>query len=156
MIGMTEPVLGFNPGGSGGQRLTRAVGPGRSVEMMLEAYMYSPAEAAEVGLVHRVAEPDELLAQAQATAARLARRAPRAVWSVKRAAYEGFSWRWRRGLALDRSGLGWAARAPVTVAAMRYILKQTEQLPAQTYPSPWSHPELMAEWQQGTAFDFHP
>src|SRR2546423_7578739 len=26
MIGMTEPVLGFNPGGSGGQRLTRAVG----------------------------------------------------------------------------------------------------------------------------------
>src|ERR671932_565803 len=51
-IGMTEPVLGFNPGGGGGQRLTRAVGPGRAVEMMLEARHYAPREAVAIGLVH--------------------------------------------------------------------------------------------------------
>jgi enoyl-CoA hydratase/carnithine racemase len=156
MIGMTEPVLGFNPGGSGGQRLTRAVGPARSVEMMLEAHMYSPHEALEAGLVHRVVEPERLLAEAQETAARLARRSPRAIWAVKRAAYEGFSWRWRRGLHLDRSGFVWAALASRTKAAMRHMLEQIDELPPERWPSPWSHPELLREWQQGTVVDFNP
>lgn len=154
MIGMTEPVLGFNPGGGGGQRLTRTVGPARSVEMMLEAHMYRPREALEAGLVHRVVDADRLLAEAQETAARLARRAPRAIWSVKRAAYEGFSRRWRRGLHLDRSGFAWSALAPEAKSAMRHMLGQIAALPPQTYPSPWSHPELIKEWQRGKAADF--
>src|SRR3712207_8756908 len=55
--------------------------------------------------------------------------------SVKRAAYEGFSWRWRRGLHLDRSGFAWAALAPKTKAAMRHMLTQIDELPAERYPS---------------------
>jgi enoyl-CoA hydratase/carnithine racemase len=155
MIGMTEPVLGFNPGGGGGQRLTRAVGAERSVEMLLEAHMHPPHRARDEGLVHRVVEPGELLPAAQRTAARLARRSPRAVWAVKRAAYEGFSRGWRRGLHLDRSGFVWAAVAARTEHAMRHMLDQIAELPADRHPSPWSHPRLVREWQDGTAFDFH-
>lgn len=42
-IGLTEPVLGFNPGGGGGQRLARTVGAGRAVEILLEAPACTPA-----------------------------------------------------------------------------------------------------------------
>jgi len=155
MIGMTEPVLGFNPGGGGGQRLTRAVGPARAVEMLLEARMYSPEEALQVGLVHRVVQKDQLLSTAQETAARLARRSPRAIAGVKRAVYDGFSWRWRHGLHLDRAAFAWAAIAPQTERAMRHMLDQIAELPADEHPSPWSHPQLVREWQEGTAFDFN-
>ena len=154
-IGMTEPVLGFNPGGGGGQRLTRAVGPGRAVEMLLEAHHYSPREAVEAGLVHRVVEPERLLAEAQATAERLARRAPRAIAATKRAVYQGFSAPWPRGLHLDRAGFVAASVVPQVKHAMRVMLAQIEALPAQETPSPWAHPELLRAWQNGTAVDFH-
>ena len=153
-IGLTEPVLGFNPGGGGGQRLARAVGPGRAVEMLLEAHMYSPREAREVGLVHRVVAPERLLDEARATAARLGRRAPRAVWAVKRAVYEGFSAPWPKGLHLDRAGFAAAAVAPAVKDAMRTMLEQIESLPAEQTPSPWADRELLRAWQEGTVVDF--
>lgn len=155
-IGVTEPVLGFNAGGGGGQRLTRAVGPGRAVEMLLEAHMYSPQEAVAAGLVHRVVPPDRLLEEAHATAERLARRAPRAIAAVKRAAYEGFSARWPRGLRLDAAGFAWSAGAPATRDAMRAMLDQIEALPPETTPSPWTDPEMLHAWQAGTVADFVP
>ena len=148
-IGMTEPVLGFNPGGGGGQRLTRAVGPGRAVEMLLEAHHYAPREAVTAGLVHRVVDADHLLEEAHATAERLARRSPRAVWAAKRAAYRGFSTRWPTGLQLDRTGFVWSAVSPRVKEAMRVFLRQLDSLPPEV-PSPWADPALLREWQEGT------
>jgi enoyl-CoA hydratase/carnithine racemase len=153
-IGLTEPVLGFNPGGGGGQRLARAVGPGRAVEMLLEAHMYNPAEAVEVGLVHRVVPAGQLLDEARATAERLARRAPRMVWATKRAIYEGFSAPWPKGFELDGSGFVWSALAPSVKDAMRVMLRQIESLPADESPSPWSDPTLLRTWQDGTVAQF--
>ena len=152
-IGLTEPVLGFNPGGGGGQRLARAVGTARAVEMLLEAHMYSPREAAEVGLVHRVVAPERLLDEARATGARLARRAPRAIWASKRAVYRGFSSPWPRGFQLDKTGFVWSAVSPSVKEAMRVFLRQLETLPSEI-PSPWADPKMLREWQDGTVADF--
>lgn len=151
-IGLTEPVLGFNPGGGGGQRLTRAVGPARAVEMLLEAHMYKPRDALEVGLVHRVVVSESLLSEARATATRLARRSPRAVWATKRAVYQGFSGRWPRGLSLDRTGFVWSAIAPPVKGAMRVFLEQLDALPPEI-PSPWADPDMLRSWQEGTVAD---
>ena len=151
-IGLTEPLLGLHPGGGGGHRLTRAVGPARSVEMLLEARLYTPREAVDVGLVHRVVEPARLLEEAQATAERLSRRSPRAIRSVKRAAYGGFSARWPTGLRIDRLGFVWSAVAPETRRAMQVFLDQLERLPPHV-PSPWADPDHLRAWQAGTAAD---
>ena len=95
-----------------------AVGSARAVEMLLEARHYSPREAVAAGLVHRVVEPERLLEEAHATAARLARRSRRAIWASKRAAYRGLSSRWPGGFQLDRTGFLWGAVAPSTKRAM--------------------------------------
>jgi enoyl-CoA hydratase len=152
-IGLTEPVLGFNPGGGGAQRLARAVGSARAVELLLEARHYSPREAVEVGLVHRVVERERLLEEAQATAERLARRSPRAVWASKLVAYRGLSSRWPGGFQLDRTGFLWGAVAPSTKRAMRAMLEQIESMPEEV-PSPWHDRDELAAWQAGTVADF--
>jgi enoyl-CoA hydratase len=152
-IGLTEPVLGFNPGGGGGQRLARAVGSARAVEMLLESRHYSPREAVAAGLVHRVVEPKRLLEEAHATAARLARRSRRAIWASKRVAYRGPSSRWPGGFQLDRTGFLWGAVAPSTKRAMQAMLEQIESAPHDV-PSPWHHPDQLKQWQEGTVADF--
>jgi enoyl-CoA hydratase/carnithine racemase len=153
-IGLTEPVLGFNPGGGGGQRLARAVGSARAVEMLLEARHYSPQEAVAVGLVHRAVDPETLLPEAHATAERLATRSPRAVWASKRVAYRGLSSRWPGGFQLDRTGFLWGAVAPSTKRAMRLFLDQLETLP-DGVPSPWHDPEELRAWQDGSIAQFN-
>lgn len=152
-FGMIEPLLGFNPGGGGGQRIVRAVGPARAAELLLESHVYSPREAAELGLVHHVVAGDRLAEEAHETAVRLARRAPAAVWATKRAVYEGFSRGWRRGLHIDRASFGWSALQPHTKKAMRTFLGQLSELPPAERPSPWADDELLAAWQAGTAAD---
>lgn len=152
-IGLTEPTLGFNPGGGGGQRLARAVGSARAVEMLLEARHYSPREAVEAGLIHRVVPAENLLDEAKETAARLARRSRRAVWASKRAVYQGQSSRWPYGFRLDQSGFAWGAVAPSTKRAMRVMLEQMKTLPDEV-PSPWHDRHLLREWQEGRAADF--
>jgi enoyl-CoA hydratase len=152
-IGLTEPTLGFNPGGGGGQRLSRFVGAARALEMLLEARHLSPQQALEAGLVHRVVKPDQLLEQAQATAQRLARRAPRAIWACKQAAYRAPSERFGPSFRIDQSGFGWGLVAPATQRAMQTMLDQYDSLPA-SVPSPWHDPDRLREWQEGTAASF--
>jgi enoyl-CoA hydratase/carnithine racemase len=66
LIGLTTTV--------GAQRLSRLVGPGRALEMMLEARLYSAQEALSFGLVSRVVPPEQLLDVARSLAARYATR----------------------------------------------------------------------------------
>ena len=60
-FGLPEMTLGFCPGAGGTQRLSQILGPSRALEMILEARALTPAEARELGLVHRVV-PDADLA----------------------------------------------------------------------------------------------
>lgn len=121
--------------------------------MLLEARHYSPREAVAAGLVHRVVEPERLLEEAHATAARLARRSRRAIWASKRVAYRGLSSRWPGGFQLDRTGFLWGAVAPSTKRAMQAMLEQIESAPHDV-PSPWHHRDQRSQWQEGTVADF--
>ncbi|GGK93131.1 putative enoyl-CoA hydratase echA8 [Salinibacterium xinjiangense] len=72
MFGQPEIKLGIIPGIGGSQRLTRAIGKSRAMEMILTGRSMNAAEAERAGLVARVVPADELLDNALATAATIA------------------------------------------------------------------------------------
>ncbi len=64
-FGQPEVNLGIMCGNGGTQRLPRLVGKGRAIEMVLTGNMIDAQEAFRIGLVNRVAAPDQLFAVAE-------------------------------------------------------------------------------------------
>ena len=71
-FGQPEIKLGVIPGLGGSQRLTRAVGKAKAMEMCLTGRMINAAEAERAGLVARIVPTDRLLSEAIATASTIA------------------------------------------------------------------------------------
>jgi enoyl-CoA hydratase len=133
LLGQPEILLGFPPGGGGTQRLSRLIGRARALEIMLEGRPVSAEEALEIGMVHRVVKPDELLDVARETAARLARRPKAAVAALKRAVLEGGSLPLPAGLRMEQSALlATGASEPAVRAMSAYVeqLARTGEVPA--------------------------
>ncbi len=148
-IGLPEMTLGFNPGAGGTQRLSRLLGVGRALEMMLEGRTLLPREAEEVGLVNRVVPADRLLEEAMKTAERLARRSPQAVLGLKRSVYEGSAGSLEAGLAAERKWFMSEAGQEQPLRAMDEFASEIEA----SGGSPWADPEAIRRWQEGTAAD---
>jgi enoyl-CoA hydratase len=90
-FGQPEIRLAVSPGMGGSQRLTRAVGKAKAMEMCLTGRMIDAAEAERAGLVARIVPAAELIEDAVKTAAAIASMAPLAVLANKEmvnAAYE--------------------------------------------------------------------
>jgi len=71
-FGQPEIRLGVIPGIGGTQRLVRAIGKAKAMEMILTGRMMDAAEAERAGLVARVVPADDLLAEALKTAEAIA------------------------------------------------------------------------------------
>jgi len=84
-MGLPEVSLGLIPGYGGTQRLTRLVGRGRALEMILTGDMISAEDAHTFGLVNHVTSPEELLPAAEAIMGRILSRAPLALESAIKA-----------------------------------------------------------------------
>jgi enoyl-CoA hydratase len=84
-FGQPEIRLGVMPGAGGTQRLTRALGKGRAMEMILTGRSISAREAEARGLVTRVVPAEATLDAALELAARIASQAPLAVLAAKEA-----------------------------------------------------------------------
>jgi enoyl-CoA hydratase len=90
-FGQPEIKLGVSPGMGGSQRLTRAVGKAKAMEMCLTGRMMDAAEAERSGLVSRILPAADLIEEAMKTAELIAGMAPLAVKANKEmvdAAYE--------------------------------------------------------------------
>ena len=90
-FGQPEIKLGVAPGMGGSQRLTRAVGKAKAMDLCLTGRMMDAAEAERAGLVARVVPHEQLLDEALKAAATIAGMAPMAVKVNKElvdAAYE--------------------------------------------------------------------
>ncbi|AOH84823.1 enoyl-CoA hydratase [Sphingomonas panacis] len=75
-FGQPEIKLGVAPGMGGSQRLTRAVGKAKAMEMCLTGRMMGAEEAERSGLVARIVPAADLLADALKTAATIAAMPP--------------------------------------------------------------------------------
>ena len=71
-FGQPEIKLGVTPGIGGSQRLTRAVGKAKAMEMMLTGRTIDAVEAERAGLVSRIIPADQLREEAMATAQTIA------------------------------------------------------------------------------------
>jgi enoyl-CoA hydratase len=71
-FGQPEINLGVLPGSGGTQRLPRAVGKAKAMDMCLTARMMDAAEAERAGLVSRVVPNDKLMEEAMAAAEKIA------------------------------------------------------------------------------------
>jgi enoyl-CoA hydratase/carnithine racemase len=76
--------LGIIPGDGGAWFLTQAIGPQRAAEMALTGDRVTAAKALEWGMVAHVVEPEQLLDEARALAARIAKNPPHATRMAKR------------------------------------------------------------------------
>ena len=84
-LGQPEINLGIIPGGGGTQRLTRLVGEGKAMEMILTGEMIDAQTAFNIGLVNMVVPHEDLEAKTMALAGRIAEKSPVALRLAKEA-----------------------------------------------------------------------
>ena len=101
-FGQPEIALGTLPGAGGTQRLTRAIGKAKAMEMVLTGRMMDAAEAERSGLVARVVPAAELMAEAMKTAEKIAGLSRPAVLLAKEAVNRAFETGLSDGLRFER------------------------------------------------------
>jgi enoyl-CoA hydratase len=82
-LGLPETSLGIYPAAGGTWRLPRLVGLGRAKELVFTGRILDADEAYALGLLERVCEPGEAVAQALALAGQIAQNAPLALRVAK-------------------------------------------------------------------------
>ncbi len=105
-FGQPEVSLGITPGFGGTQRLPRLIGKGRAKELIYTGDIIDAGEAYRIGLVNKVAAPDELMNTAQAMAEKILSRAPIAVQLSKTAVNEGLNMDLASGIAYEAEVFG--------------------------------------------------
>ncbi|MFM5916052.1 MAG: enoyl-CoA hydratase-related protein [Novosphingobium sp.] len=101
-FGQPEIKLGVGPGMGGSQRLTRAIGKAKAMEMCLTGRMMGAEEAERSGLVARVVPLANLVEEALKTAAEIAAMPPLAAIANKEMVNAAFETTLDQGLLMER------------------------------------------------------
>ena len=101
-FGQPEIKLGVIPGAGGTQRLTRAIGKAKAMDMVLTGRMMSAEEAERAGLVARVTPAADLLAEALKAAGGIAAMSLPAVLTAKDAINQAFETTLAQGIKYER------------------------------------------------------
>lgn len=101
-FGQPEINLGIMPGAGGTQRLTRAIGKARAMEMVLTGRPISARQADALGLVTKVVPAEAVLDEAIALAKEIASKPPVAVRLAKEAVLKAFDTTVESGLDYER------------------------------------------------------
>ena len=105
-LGQPEVKLGLIPGYGGTQRLPRLVGKGVAMQLVLTGEMISAQEAHRIGLVNEVVPAGELIARAEAIAAKIIANAPLAIQYAIDAVKHGLYLTLADGLFLEATLFG--------------------------------------------------
>ena len=101
-FGQPEIKLGIIPGAGGTQRLPRAVGKAKAMDMALTARMMDAAEAERAGLVSRVVPLDKLMDEVLAAALAICEFSQVAVMAAKEAVNRSFESSLSDGVMFER------------------------------------------------------
>lgn len=101
-FGQPEIKLGILPGAGGTQRLPRAMGKAKAMDMCLTARMIDAAEAERCGLVARVIAADKLMEETLAAAATIADFSQPVVMMIKESVNRAYESGLQEGLLFER------------------------------------------------------
>jgi enoyl-CoA hydratase len=101
-FGQPEINLGVGPGAGGTQRLTRAIGKAKAMDMCLTGRMMDAAEAERAGLVARIVPQTELLNEAMKVAQKIAAASLPAAMMVKECVNRAFETPLAEGVRFER------------------------------------------------------
>ena len=101
-FGQPEINLGVIPGIGGTQRLTRAIGKAKAMEMCLTGRMMDAAEAESAGLVSRIVPKDQLLEEALKVAESIAEKSLPVAMMAKEAVNRSFELTLEEGVRFER------------------------------------------------------
>jgi enoyl-CoA hydratase len=105
-FGQPEVNLGLIPGYAATQRLSRLVGLGNALYLLMSAEMISSDEALRIGLVQKVVEPEQLMDEVMKIARTIASKGPQAVRKVKVVTRQGFLIDFDKGSELEAEQFG--------------------------------------------------
>lgn len=101
-FGQPEITIGTIPGAGGSQRLTRAIGKSKAMEMILTGRMMGAEEAERAGLVAKVVPAADLEKEAMATAEKIASMSQPAVMMAKEAVAAAYETTLTEGVRYER------------------------------------------------------
>ncbi len=101
-FGQPEINIGVMPGAGGTQRLTRAVGKAKAMEMVLSGAFINAEEAKEYGLVNKVVPVELYLEEAYKLATSIAEKSPIAVQMAKESVLKAFEMPLQEALYFER------------------------------------------------------
>jgi enoyl-CoA hydratase len=102
-FGQPEITLSTIPGIGGTQRLTRAIGKSKAMDLCLTGRMMDAAEAERSGLVSRVVPADRLMDEVMAAAEKIASMSRPAAAMAKEAVNRAFETTLTEGLSVERN-----------------------------------------------------
>jgi enoyl-CoA hydratase/carnithine racemase len=100
--GLPEVSRGIIPGGGGTQRLTRIIGLGEAMELLLTGRRIDAQEALRLGLVTHVVPLENLIDKAKELASEIAENAPLSIQASKEAAMRGLNTTLQEGLRIEQ------------------------------------------------------
>ena len=100
-LGQPEINVGIIPGGGGTQRLPRLIGAGIAKELIYTGKFITADEAARIGLVNKVAEPERLMDEAMEMATLISSKPPLGIRAAKEAINRGLNMTLLEGLELE-------------------------------------------------------
>ena len=125
-FGQPEVGLGIIPGFSGTYRLAKIVGMGAAKELIYTGRAIKADEALRIGLVNSVYEPEQLMDEAMALAARIVKNAPIAVRYAKQCINEEYDLAADAAIAYENEMFGKCFATKDQKAGMTAFLTKTE------------------------------
>ncbi len=126
LMGQPEIDLGIIPGWGGTQRLPRLIGKTRAMEMLLLGTRITPGEALSIGLINRISEPGQLMADARELAGALAKKAPIAVQIILDAVTRGLEVSTDEGMKIELEGSNRVGKTKDAIEGMMAFVEKRE------------------------------
>ena len=126
---MPEILLGIIPGAGGTQRYARLLGTARALDLILHAKLLTPAQALEMGLVHRIYPADCFKEKVEAFSVDIAGRSPLALAAAKQAIQQGARLPLDEALLLEQRHFDRTMRSKDAAGAMRAYLNGSTKTP---------------------------